>query len=638
MKNSTRFAFTLSLLALFCNGIPNVDSQRTHARQGVGREPPTIKIPLQGSLIGKEMTWMRTQKVFAYLGIPYAKPPIRQLRFAAPDTNPLPSWSGIKEATTYAPSCQQVEGGQKLHERTYLRLLAINDADDPGVSEDCLYLNVFVPDGNPPGEGWPVMVWFHGGDFNTGTPAIWDATVFSIKQKMLIVTVAYRLNILGFFTSTDAEAPGNYGMLDQIAALDWVQKNIQYFSGQPDNVAIYGHSSGAISVGLHILSPLSRGKFSKAIAMSGDAIGSVGSPKTETSVVDQIAEKFGCNRHPTTDLIKCLRNVRAEILVQESSHIETWGPIVDYETNNTTEPFLPEDPLVTLEMGNFNAVPLLVGYSNNEQALAYIESIGNGRDENADGALSSDKFEALIDSEITAAAKKFEDNTTCEVDSDMLVKSVLFYYKPYPPTKDEMVLRDRYLDLQTEKNYAAGLTLLAGKVSRQKSAFVYRFDYRPRTAMSTEGVPDWAGVPHMFELQFVWGLPHAASSVQWNPADKKMADVMMTLFSNFVKTANPSQASMGVKWEPYTEENPGILLIDRTINMSDHNAVDYKALAFWNEYYPIVLEEARSCDCNNTSAAQSLTSASSNFHIVFFTAVLQSIVAEPVFVRRFGLF
>lgn len=168
---------------------------------------------------------------------------------------------------------------------------------------------------------------------------------------MLVVTVAYRLNILGFFTTTDNEAAGNYGIFDQIAALDWIKRNIKYFNGSPNNIVIYGHSSGAISVGLHMLSPMSRGKFSKAIAMSGDAVSSVGTPENELRVVDVIADKFGCFRRPTTALMECLRRVDVEVLVQQSSDIETWGPIVDAEIINSTDPFLALHPKDILENG-----------------------------------------------------------------------------------------------------------------------------------------------------------------------------------------------------------------------------------------------------------------------------------------------
>jgi carboxylesterase type B len=111
-------------------------------------------------------------------------------------------------------------------------------------------------------------------------------------QQVLVVTVAYRLNILGFFTTTDSESPGNYGMLDQIAALDWIKDHIELFDGSSTNIIIYGHSAGAISVGLHMMSPLSKGKFAKGIAMSGDPINSVRVPQDEINIVDQVRSRL----------------------------------------------------------------------------------------------------------------------------------------------------------------------------------------------------------------------------------------------------------------------------------------------------------------------------------------------------------
>ncbi|XP_073968128.1 fatty acyl-CoA hydrolase precursor, medium chain [Bombus fervidus] len=504
---------------------------------------------------------------------------------------------------------------------------------------------------NKPSDGWPVMVWFHGGDFNTGTPAIWNASIFVSRQKVsystnildsknskitifhplhnldfkndhinicnnyyeitctgssspqiMVITVAYRLNILGFFTTMDSEAPGNYGMFDQIASLDWIQKKIQHFGGSPYNVVIYGHSSGAISVGLHLVSPLSRGKFSKAIAMSGDAVSSVGSPQNELPVVDIVTDTFGCYRRPTSALMECLRRVNVTALVDLTSSIETWGPIVDYETNNSTEPFLPMHPKDILDSGTLNSVPLIVGYTNNEQALAYIESLDKG---DLDGKLSYRNFEMMITDEFVSLVQ--EDNSTCELKPEMVAEAVLFFYKPHPPSKDQGNLRDRYLDLQTEKKYAAGLTLLAGKVSKEKLAYVYRFDYRPKTQSVIKDVPEWAGVPHMFELPFFWGLPQMTNSpVQWNFADKKMAEVVMGMLGNFAKNGNPGI----VKWESYTEEDPGILIIDRNLDMSDSNVIDYKALAFWNEYYPMILKETMNNCCNMTSHSTAWREAS----------------------------
>ena len=171
----------------------------------------------------------------------------------------------------------------------------------------------------------------------------------------------------------------------------------------------------------------------------------------------------------------------------------------------------------------------MVGYTNNEQVLAYMEVIS---DKNPEGGLSSENFEMMITDEFTAAVEISDDNSTCESKPEMVANAVLFFYRPYPTTTNMTVFRDRYLDLQTEKNFAAGLTQLANKVANKKStAFVYRFDYRPKTQPVAKDVPEWAGVPHMFELPFVWGLPHMMSvgATQWNFNDKRMSESMMTM-------------------------------------------------------------------------------------------------------------
>lgn len=248
-------------------------------------------------------------------------------------------------------------------------------------------------------------------------------------------------------------------------------------------------------------------------------------------------------------------------------------------------------------------MPLIVGYTNNEQALAYMETVGS---QNPEGKLSPESFETMITDEFTSAVLSPDENSTCELKPEMVTSAVLFFYKPYPPTTDATVFRDRYLDLQTEKNYAAGLTLLAGKVAKRRApAYVYRFDYRMKTPQSVDKeLPEWAGVPHMFELPFAWGLPHQMTNgrTQWTFADKKLSDVIMMILASFARTGDPA-LNKNVKWEPFTQDSPRILIIDKNIDMNEPNAVDYKALAFWNEYYPRVLEEATNNCCNITSAA-----------------------------------
>lgn len=260
--------------------------------------------------------------------------------------------------------------------------------------------------------------------------------------------------------------------------------------------------------------------------------------------------------------------------------------------------------------GNFNAVPLIVGYTKNEQALALIEST-NGQ--SLENGLSPEKFETMIVDDFSTVVPISDENSTCESKPEMVTNAVLFFYKPYPSTINATVFRDRYLDLQTEKTFAAGLTLLAGKVAKQAATFVYRFDYRAKTQPVTKDVPEWAGVPHMFELPFVWGLPfQMGGTMQWLPNDRKTSDTMMTMMATFAKTGEPSitgGTGPPVKWERFTQDNPGILIIDKNIEMGEPNEVDYKALAFWNDYYPQVVEEATTC-CNITNTARRLFSYS----------------------------
>lgn len=246
-------------------------------------------------------------------------------------------------------------------------------------------------------------------------------------------------------------------------------------------------------------------------------------------------------------------------------------------------------------------MPLIAGYMNDEQVLAYMETIGA---KNPEGALSRENFETMIMDEFSAMVKIPDENSTCESKPELVTNAVLFFYKPYPPTTNTTMFRDKYLALQTEKNFAAGLTLLAGKVAKRRSAvaFVYRFDYRPKTPAITKDVPEWAGTPHMFELPFAWGLPYATgSTIQWNFSDKKLSEIIMGLLATFARTGDPSM--FNIKWEPFTQENPRMLIIEKNVEMNLPNAVDYKALAFWNEYYPQVVQGATDNCCNVTSAA-----------------------------------
>ena len=218
-------------------------------------EAPIVNAPV-GDIGGVVMTSKNGRNIFAYKGIPYSKPPIGELRFKRPQSLPEKSWKGVFDGRKSARKCVQLSG--------------ISFSPVIG-EEDCLQLNVYVPQSeNPPQDGFPVMVWIHGGGFvaGDGTEEV-TGPGFLLDKDVILVTLNYRLGMFGFLTLGNAEISGNQGMWDQLEALKWVQKNIASFGGQRQKVTIFGESAGGWSISSHLASWKSKGHFSGAIVQSG---------------------------------------------------------------------------------------------------------------------------------------------------------------------------------------------------------------------------------------------------------------------------------------------------------------------------------------------------------------------------------
>lgn len=453
--------------------------------------------------------------------------------------------------------------------------------------------------GPPPPEGFAVIAWLHGGDFSAGSPLELDPFQLVLKQKVIVVTIAYRLNIFGFFTSIDGESPGNFGLMDQSAALFWIKKNIKLFGGNETNITLMGHGSGAISAGLHLTSgEWTQDMYQRAIIMSGSAFldSSVREPKSYMSALDRTASAFGCFRRPTSMLLDCLRNVPAQVL-SDSSPVIDWGPIIDEGLSNTTTPFIRDYPRLLAERGMLRSVPTMLGYTDMEEILDFVGDMQNG--------MNSDMYDTVLGESVLSEIQQYETNDTCGGNTQFIMDAVNFLYKPYPPTNDQMVLRQKLVEFTTERKYASKTILLANYMSKQSDAYVYRFDMKARTMAVLSGYPEWVGVPQKFDLLFVWGLPYwtiLPNNTQWDTMDKRISDIVMTLWANFAKYGNPTQTGVYIKWEKYTADDPGILVIDRAFNMSDRSNMNYGAYHFWNEYYPRVVAFAAQC-CNATDSA-----------------------------------
>uniref|UniRef100_A0A8C6DHY2 Carboxylic ester hydrolase n=1 Tax=Moschus moschiferus TaxID=68415 RepID=A0A8C6DHY2_MOSMO len=250
----------------------------------------------QASVLGNDML------VNVFLGVPYAAPPVGPLRFAKPE--PLLPWNGFLNATSYPKLCLQ--NSEWLF--TDQHILKVHYPKFR-VSEDCLYLNIYAPAHAESGSKLPVMVWLPGGAFETGSASIFDGSALASYENVLVVIIQYRLGIFGFFNTGDEHARGNWAFMDQVAALIWVQENIEFFGGDPHCVTIFGESAGAISVSSLILSPMTKGLFHRAIMESGVAIiPYLKAPDYERNGdLQTIASICDCNASDSMALLQCLR-------------------------------------------------------------------------------------------------------------------------------------------------------------------------------------------------------------------------------------------------------------------------------------------------------------------------------------------
>jgi para-nitrobenzyl esterase len=337
----------------------------------------TVKIT-SGLISGRPVDGMADIQV--YKGIPYAAPPVGDLRWKPPQ--PVVPWEGVKPSTQYGTVCPQP------------KLPPPFDRDYGEMSEDCLFLNVWTGVKNAE-ERRPVMVWIHGGGFyaGSGSQPDFDGRVLA-REGAVVVTINYRLGIFGFLAhpelskESDHQVSGNYGLLDQIAALKWVRENIAVFGGDPNRVTIFGESGGARSVCFLMISPLARGLFQRAIVQSGSLYRGIGHLKTSHDGLPpmekegaRIAKQLGC------DTLKELREKKPEEIMQHinattapllappgplsiPNGIFISGPVIDGWV-------VPDDPVKLFENGKQADVPLIIG-SNQDEASLFLRAFQTG--------------------------------------------------------------------------------------------------------------------------------------------------------------------------------------------------------------------------------------------------------------------
>lgn len=448
--------------------------------------------------------------VRAFLGIRFAEPPVGDLRWRAP--RPARAWEGVRPAKAFAPGPVQNA------------LFALATGAPPNFSEDCLYLNVWTP-AKAPGEKLPVMAWIYGGGFmigSTGTPAYDGAKL--AEKGVVVVSIAYRLGALGFLAhpglSDEAGGvSGNYGLLDQVAGLEWVRDNIEAFGGDPGNVTAFGESAGAISVSMLAASPRAKGLFHRAIAQSG---GSFAPPRLaeeggQTVRPLKLAEAEGARylaKLGAADLAAARALPPSEFLKET----RWWWPVVDGDV-------IPGDQYDRYRAGAFNDTPVLIGTNSDEGALFVRPG----------PATTPAAFEATVRDGYGDLA-------------DVILAA-------YPhATADEAfrACKDLFRDSIFGWNTWAWARLQAEKGANR--AFVYYFD---RHAPGSHGASHAAEIPFVFRnLSLIGGFFGRPS-----PEDLAASELISDYWVQFAKSGDPNRAGLP-EWPPFSVEDPKCLHLD----------------------------------------------------------------------------
>jgi len=471
--------------------------------------------------------------VTVYKAIPFAAPPTGELRWREPQ--PPVAWTGVRKTAGFAPACMQTG-------------VSMPGEMPPVVSEDCLYLNIWTP-ARTAHENLPVIVWIYGGGYVNGSASMPLYRGDRLAQKgAIVVTVAYRLGPLGFLALPELtrESPhhssGNYGLMDQIAALRWVQKNIAAFGGDPKCVTIAGQSSGSISVSILMASPLAKGLFQRAIGESGGLFEPLQlGPKFLLANAEHDGEKYAASLGAPS--VRELRALPASLLTGDAGGIV--HPVI--------EPYvLPASPYETFAAGQQNDVPLLIG-SNADEARAMID----------------------VSHETATSFSADLERSVGQLPAALIAA--------YPHATDQEA-RQAQLGLERDLRFGWDMWAWARLQAGTGQHPVYYYSFRQRPPFPADSVYAGWGASHFAELWYVFD--HLDQSPwKWTGGDRKLAAEMSAYWVNFARSGDPNGPGLPV-WQAFINRENRVQYLADPITV--HGVANIESMTVFDSVYTMV--------------------------------------------------
>ncbi|XP_023017623.2 esterase FE4 isoform X1 [Leptinotarsa decemlineata] len=522
-------------------------------------DSPVVEIT-EGKLEGSTRTNIDGETFLSFLGIPYGKPPVGELRFKAPQ--PVQPWMGIRKATEAGNICCQI--GSK-----------------PGTTkgvEDCLNLNVFTRElFDKEKELKPVMVWIHGGAFVTGSndPDMFGPD-FLLTKDIVLVVVNYRLGLLGFLKleDTSLDVPGNAGLKDQTLALKWVQRNIKHFGGDPDNVTLFGNSAGSCSVHFHLLSQCDEGLFHKVILQSGVALNhwSLGAGQQVFDFIESMGKKANTEK----EVLEILNSLPVEEVVFEQvkyfyGKLKMIAPVLEKPNPTAIITTHPEELITS---GNYHKMPIMIGYNSGEGLLF-------GEQKTfcilARRLLSGNNLRTNVESLLSYFLNLDMNNPTLGTMSKKLTD---FYFRMGDITEIFQFITDFY--------FVYGITKCAKMHARSQEHPVYLYrmslDAGLNYLKKKNKLDHLPGASHADEVGYLFKVKNCME-LEKNGLEEVSVRRFVKLWTDFAKYGNPTPDGndLNILWNPVEKDEMHILDIGEELNM--HIDPERDRLKVWNELF-----------------------------------------------------